>query len=53
MTGLEQTTNMNHDIIVWKRRWGLNVPKVQVRLSVFGRGPQIWSYPQVHHMGSL
>lgn len=44
MTGLQESTNMNHDIIVQKRRWGLNVPKVQVRLvSIFGCCPRCWS----------
>lgn len=46
MTGLQETTNMNHDIIVWKRRWGLNVPKVQVSLSIFGCCPRCWSSSQ-------
>lgn len=53
MTGLEQTTNMDHDIIVWERRWGLNVPKVQVSLSPFGCCPRCWSASQDRHISSL
>lgn len=45
--------NMNHDIIVWKRRWGLNVPKVHLSLSIFGRCPRCWSASQDRHISSL